>query len=276
MAVVISSGLVLSAAGAAIPLSYPRIMWDDVFRRATVTASSAATGFEAANAANGLTWDYWRPTTSPAWLQAELSEAEEVDYALIAAHSLGSEAVSVKPQYYNGSSWVDLASEYLPGTDRVLAFLFEPVISNKFRLYLSGSDNSPEGFAAVGVAMMGKALAMQRGVVLNNTPITMSRRTQVFPQLSEGGQLLGRSIRREGVMGRIDFRYLEHEWFRTNVEPFIESARINPFGWAWAPTDFPAEVALLWTPSEQPDIIPEYAELPNQMHVGFDVRGIVQ
>jgi len=276
VAVVISSELVLNEADAEIPLSYPRILWDDIFRASasTITASTEDADFPAANVADGLTFDFWKPTALPAWIEVNANTAVNVDYALL-VHTLGSNECSVLFQYHDGSGWVDLIDEYAPGTDRVLAFLFDEVTASRFRFYVDG-DNSPQQMPAFKIAMAGKALAMQRGVTLNHRPITLSRKTVARPQVSEAGALLGRSIRREGVMTEIAFESIEADWLRDKFEPFIESARVYPFGWVWHPSGYPAEVALVWTPSGKEDIRPEHAGLPDRMNVAFDVEGIIE
>lgn len=274
MATVISSELVLNADDLDIPLSHARILWHDIFRTGEISASSEVAGFEAANVADGRTWDHWQPDDLPAWVEVQLDAGVEVDYGLL-VHTLGSTSATVKTQYHNGSAWVDLTVEVAPGTDRVLAFLFEAVTSSRFRFYFSG-ENSPAELPTVAVAMMGKALAMQRGVTLNHRPITLSRRTVARPQVSEGGKLLGRSIRREGVATEVEFEHIEAAWLREHFEPFIESARVYPFGWIWAPEDYPAEVAYVWTPAGKEDIRPVHAGLPNRMNVAFEVEGVIE
>lgn len=274
MAVVISNELVLNEAQAAIPLSYPRILYHDIFRDGTIVASSEDDDFPAENVADGLLWDFWKPTTLPATLEVQRDAAVEVDYALL-VHRLGSNECTVSGEYHNGTTWVALFDEYSPGTDRVLAFLFDAVIASRFRFLLDG-DNSPAQMPAVKIAMIGKALAMERGVTLNHRPITLSRKTVARPQMSEGGQLLGRSIVREGVQSTIEFEHLQADWLRANFEPFIESARVHPFGWLWHPSGYPAEVAYVWTPAGKEDIRPEHSGLPDRMNVAFDVEGVIE
>lgn len=274
MAVVISSELVLNEAEAEIPLSYPRILWDDVWRDGTIAASSEQLGFEAANVADGLTWDHWLPSSLPATIEVQADSAEVVDYALL-VHTLGSNECSVSGEYHNGSIWVTLFDEYSPGNDRVLAFLFEPVTASRFRFTIDGG-NSPQGLPAIKIAMMGQQLAMQRGVTLNHRPITLSRKTVARPQISVGGALLGRSILREGVNTTIEFSALDADWLRANFEPFMESARVYPFGWVWHPEGYPAEVAFVWTPGGSEDILPEHAGLPDILSVSFEVEGIIE
>lgn len=272
MPVVISSDLVLNDT-IEPPLSYPRILWHDIWRDATITASSEQEEFPAQNVADGLTWDSWKATTLPAWIEVTLAEAEDIDYALL-LHTLGSNEAIVTVQYHDGAEWVDIA-EVAPASDRMLAFLFEPVFASRFRFFIAG-ENSPEQIPAIKVAMMGRALAMQRGVTLDHAPITLSRRTVARPQISEGGQLLGRSILREGVATTIRVENLTANWVRRHFEPFMEAARTRPFGWIWHHEDYPAEVAYVWTPSGKEDIRPQHAGLPDRMNVEFEVEGVIE
>lgn len=251
-------------------LALPRLLYDDVFSDGTVSATSEDTDAEAENAADGLTWDYWRPTSLPARLEVTLTEVREVDYLMLAAHDLGTNEVSVKPQYYDGG-WVDIPAEYMPGTDNVLAMLFETVESTRFAIYLD-SETSPEQLPSISVAMMGRALVVPRGQPLNHRPARWSRRTEVRPVVSEGGLFLGRSIRRDGVEFNIRFQHLDADWVRSDMQEFIDHARTKAFGWLWHPQDYPAELAYVWT--RDGDIRPEHAGLPNRVNVSFGVYGV--
>lgn len=274
MAVVISGEMVLNEADAEIPLTYPRILYDDIVRTATLTPSTEDVDAPAANVADGLTWDFWTPTAMPATLEIETDAAVDVDYVLL-VHNLGSNEATVLGEYHNGSTWVELFDEHAPGNDRVLAFLFEEVTASRFRLTFSGIS-SPAQLPSIKIAMMGKALTMMYGVTLNHAPITLSRSTVVRPQLSEGGQLLGRSIRREGVETTLEFAQLEAGWLRQYFEPFIESARVYPFGWVWHPVSYPAEVAFVWTPAGKSDIRPAHDGLQDRLSVSFEVEGVIE
>lgn len=278
MSIVISDNVVLGTAGV-LPLSHPRIMWDSILRRGTLTASSELADFEAINAIDDLTFDFWRPSAMPATLEIELSEAEEIDYAFLAAHTIGTDGASVKVQQFvaegegegegEGGEWIDLTIEFAPGSDRVIAFLFDPVIGARFRFLFDGPV-APY----IGVAMLGKALAVERRIYQGHTPITFGRRTVMRPQRSEGGALLGRSIVREGVATKIAFSNLTAAWIRETFSPFIDHARtIGTFGWAWRPDEFPAEVAFVWVSD---DIQPTNAGPRDLMAVAFDVEGLIE
>lgn len=272
MALVISSEVVIGTPEeeeALQPLSYPRILYHDILRipGTTVVASSESTDFEAENVGDYLTWDFWRPAELPATLTITTPEAETVDYALIAAHTIGSTMTAVKLEYFDGSDWVALF-ETAPGVDNVIVALFDAVTTNQFRLSLAGSS-----IPSIGVVMLGRALAMQRKLYQGHGPITLSKRTVKLPNRSEGGQWLGASIRREGVQTSISFAHLTASWVRSKFEPFIESARKYPFGWVWRPEEFPAEVAYVQAIG---DIRPTNSGPRDMMSVTFEVEGLIR
>lgn len=245
MGLYISSDFVLGEGELA--LDHPRILWDDISRHAgtTIVSSSEQVGFELENAFDYLTWDFWRPSSIPATITITTAVAEDVDYALIAAHNLGTTDKTVTLEYYNGSAWVAI-DDANPANDRVIVFLFDNVFSNQFRLTVSGDATVP----SIGVFMIGKALAVQRKLYKGHTPITLSKRTVKQPNRSEGGHWLGTSIRREGAATTIAFGNLKSDWIRQKFEPFIEAARSYPFGWVWRPDEFPAEVAYVFAPDD--------------------------
>ena len=268
MPIIIGSGIVLGEPAGVLPLDHPRIMYDDIVNAATLTPSTEETGFEAVNIADYLTWDFWKPTALPATLEIESLAAADVDYALIAAHNLGTVGASISIDYWDGAAWVEIVSEVSPGNDSVLAFLFTSVTSNKFRLNVSGGATMP----SVGVFMLGTALAVERKLYKQHTPITLGRRTLIRPQSSEAGQWLGRSIQRDGVATTITFNNLTSAWVRASLDPFIVAARTRAFGWAWRPADYPAEVAYCQAVG---DINPVNSGPRDFMSVSFKVEGLV-
>jgi hypothetical protein len=268
MTVVVAGGLVLAPPVAELetPLAYPRILWDDITRRGSVVASSEAEGFEAENAADYLTFDYWRPASVPATYEIQADDTEEVDCILIAAHDIGSSGASILIEYHDGDDYIEIV-ELQPGTDDVLIVLMDEAVETmKVRLTLSGE------IASLGVVMAGKALAMPKSVSLDHRPIGLSRRTVIEPNDSEGGQWLGRTIRRNGVETELKFQHLTRDFVRGEFDDFRLAARSYPFGLLWAPERFPAEAA--YCRCDQ-DIIPAHDGIPDRMSVTIPVKGII-
>lgn len=272
MPVIISDALVLAGETDGVPLGHARILYDDVFGLSdtVLVPSTEAAGFEAENAADYLTYDFWKATVLPATLEAQAATAHEINYMLIAAHSAGDEGASFQPQYHDGSGWVDLAAETNPGSNRVVAFLFESVIASRVRVLVDGSGDPP----SLGVVMAGKALAMEMSVPMEHRPAPFARKTSFSVNASENGQILGRSVRREGVEIPIAFNHLTNEFVRAEFEPFIDHARnVGGFGWLWSPVDYPDDVAYCVC---ETDINPEHAGLSWRMNVEFVAKGMLE
>ena len=82
MAVVISDNMVIVGGGGNLPpfpLSHARIGYRSFCTESNVTASSEAAGFPATAAVNPLTYDQWRPASTPATWTCTLSAGRDAD-----------------------------------------------------------------------------------------------------------------------------------------------------------------------------------------------------
>lgn len=258
------SGTLATTAGSGINANNPVIGYRNLLRDGVLTASSEAEDGHADNAITGTTYDYWTPTSLPATLEVELSSAQEADYAGIAAHSLA--GIIVQIQYHDGSDWVTVA-ESIPADSRTFMLFWEPALSNRWRVRLSGS-----GSPSIGVAHIGKALRLQRRIYVGHTPATMSEQTEIRPNRTEGGQWVGRSVVREGGSVDISLQNLTPRWVREYFEPFRQYAKTGAWFWAWRPGDYPAEVAYCWTTD---DIHPSNQRSNGMMQVSFGAQTYV-
>jgi hypothetical protein len=263
MSVVISQNLVLSAE--IQPLTHARIGYQKI--SGTITASSTADGYDAEYPDNELTYNFWKPDSMPATWEVDAGTASDCNYIGIAAHTLGTDSVTVTAQYYDGdlSSWVDIDST-LPGDDSPIMFLFDSVSWTKYRLSFSGST-APR----IGVVYMGVTLDMQRGIYGGHSPLTLSRQTTIRPTMSESGQFLGRSIIATGCKTSWAWSNLGPFWYRENFDPFVEHCRTKPFFIAWRPSKFPNEVGYCWTSS---DITPTNNGNAGYMDVSVTATGL--
>jgi len=211
MALVISGALSLNTAAAALSLKYPRIGYENVLRQSnvTITATTSETDADPDSVINGLTYDFWKPTTTPATLTFTFTESVTCDYCGIAGHTLTETGNSVELQYWDGlspGSWVSLGT-VSPGSEsgnKTIMFLFDSTSAQQWRLIVTGGTTTP----VLGVVNLGTALILERMIYGGHTPITLSKNTTIKPQRSEGGQWLGRSIIREGASNTISLRNL--------------------------------------------------------------------
>jgi hypothetical protein len=246
-----------------IPLSHSRIGMNNIVRDGTVSASSASTGFPASAAKNPLTYEFWRPASSPATWTVNALTAKEVDYVGIAAHTLSGRAVTVQYSTDN-STWINVQT-HNPTNNSPIMFLFAPITAQYWRISVTG------GIFSIGVIYVGKALEMQRACFAGLSPINFSRNSIVRPNRSEGGQWLGRSLVREGSSMSVSFRHLDYDWYKDNFDPFVEQAREYPFFFAWRPDNYPETVGYVWTAD---DISPSTMGIRNLLEVGFDMQGL--
>lgn len=242
-----------------VPLSHARIGYDN--RVTTATAGSAINGFPASSVANPLTYEFWRPVGTSGVLTA-LFNAGPVDYVGIAAHNMA--GGSVKVEVLVGASWVEIDT-VSPTSNAPLMFLFAQVTASGVRLTVSGTAPS------IGVLYAGKVLAMQRKVWGGINPINFARRTTIRPNVSEGGQWLGRSIIREGSETSVTWRNLSYDWYKSDFDPFVEAARTRPFFFAMKPDKYPEISGYVWTAD---DITPSISGTRNFMDVTVGMEGL--
>ncbi|MDD5273582.1 MAG: hypothetical protein PHU14_12790 [Methylovulum sp.] len=276
MTLVISGSLALGTSITALPLTHPRIGYENLLRGAdcTITPSTEATDHEADNIVNGLTWSYWEPTAVTATLTFTFDAAKDVDYFGIAAHTLDTYGFAIELEYLDNSSpatWVSLGEVLPADTDGngVIMFLFDEVSSDNFRLTITGGTGNP----AIGVVYLGKVLEVERRIYGGHSPITLSKNTVIRPNKSEGGQWLGRTIIRQGASTSIALKNLTPTWIRATFKPFIEAARSYPFFWAWRPGDYADEIGYVWTDA---DISPQNSGQAGLMDVSFEVKGFIE
>jgi hypothetical protein len=82
-----------------LPFNHARIGYDNNVPAATVTASTEESGFDADAIKNQMTYEYWRPTAMPADTTIDMGSNKDINYIGLAAHTLGSDSVSVSAEY---------------------------------------------------------------------------------------------------------------------------------------------------------------------------------
>lgn len=251
--------------GRGYPLNHARIGYQTLTRGAVITASSEDAMWPASALGNGLTYERWKPTSVPAWVQFDAGQPVECDYFGIAAHNLGTVGASFSLQYStDGVAWSNVEIVQ-PADDKPMMLLFEPITAQYWRV------NITDAIGSIGVIYIGRVLEMQRGLYGGHSPGPLSRQTEIMPTRSEGGQFLGRSIIRQGYATSYDWDNLTARWYRDWFDPFVESARRYPFFIAWNPLRFPDEVLYAWC---NDDIKPTNQGQRDLMSVAFSVEAI--
>lgn len=205
-----------------------------------MVSSEDTTDGHAANAADGTTSDFWKPTALPATLEVQLSTSTPADFAAIAAHTLAGRTVKV--QRHDGTAWVDVAS-VVAVDNAAFALQFTEASATRWRFEISGGTGLP----VIGVAFIGKALRVERRMFQGHTVVTMADDVELLVNTSESGHLLGTSVLHHGAGTAFAFSNLSPQWVRTTFEPFRQHFNTGkPFFWLWRPEDYPDEVAYCW------------------------------
>jgi hypothetical protein len=264
MSVVFSPSLVITPIDPDAPdLTHARIGYAK--HSGTITASTAAGGFPATAADNALTYSFWKPLALPATWEIDYGEIKAIDYVGIAAHEFDVNGNTVALQVWNGSAWVSIASTS-PTDNSPLVFIFDELTVSKVRLSITGGA-APR----VGVIYTGTALVMERAIYDGHSPINLSSVTGYTTNISESGQWLGRSVKSQGMATSYQWSNLTAVWYREYFQPFVLSAKTQPFFIAWRPETFPDETAYCWT---RQDIKPTNSGGRDLMSVTLNAEGL--
>lgn len=269
------------------PLRNARIGYQNWITEANVSASAVA-GFPASAMGNPFTYELWKPPTSPATITVDFGRVRTIDYVGIGAHKLGGAAVTFRTSL-DGVAYTDQREAVLQ-TDRAVMLLFEPVTARYVQLYIQGWATEPTllldfvtpeyGLADytdaanmhIGVLFVGQCLQMQRSVYGGVTPQPFAKTTEIRPNVSEGGNWLGRSVVRKGYQAGVSFKHLDADWTRANFLPFIDHAveGKGAFFMAWRPEGYADECFYCWTDD---DINPSNMGITDFMQVDFNIKG---
>ena len=269
MPVIISPNMILGGSPGALPpfpLTHAMIGYKTICTAANVLASSQAAGCPASDAVNIFTNEYWRPDVLPATWTVDAGTGVNTDYIGIAAHTLGTSGASIEIFYStDGVAWTSLFA-FAPVDNAPIMLIYEPILARYWRIEVTGVS-----IPRLGVIYVGQMLQMQRPIYGGHAPITLSRDTTIFNQMSESGQFMARSITRQGNSTTYAWKNLTALWYRQYFDPFVKAVRRVPFFIAWRPIDFPTEVGFVWTKT---DPKPSNMGTRDLMEVSIDVSGV--
>ena len=241
------------------PLNYARIGYDNALVNGAASATSD--NINSAKMLTPSTYDKWRPTTdSVATLVGTLKQC---NYVGIAAHNLGADGVTLTVKVSDGGTYTTVYSQ-LVTTDNALFIRFVEGTYSNVELTLTGSLT-----AEIGVVFLGLELEMMRPIFTGHKPANLNATDVMTPQISDGGQFLGKQIVRQGYATAAEFQHLTDEWYRDKFQPFVEHAKVRPYFWAWNLLESPDDVVYGWTNS---NIGCSYMGIRNWLQVSFDIE----
>ena len=229
-------------AAASLDMRHARILHTKL--AGTVSASTEAEGRAAERADAVDTASWWLATAAPAWWQILYAAAETVDAVGIVAPDLIGVEISVEAEI--GGVWTEVAT-HTPTAAGAILILFAAVECTGIRVNIDEAKR-------IAVIYTGEALQMLRMGYSSLGMIDLSRQAVLTSYISEGGQLLKRSIQRMGLAASYSWQNIPESWWRANGDAWAVAALTEPFFIAARPAGSASDCAYAWVDAA---IIPE-------------------
>ena len=246
--------------------SLPTVLWDNIFAKGTLSASSQATDYPKENAVTENTYKSWSPTSLPAQLTVDYGSAVSVDSAALVAHSCGTSGNTVLVQSsVDNTTWVTRAT-VVPTDNTTILALFTPVTARYWRFNISGGT-AP----FIGVAMAGARFNFPAGVLPPYKPVWLSQQYELLTAGSLGGQFFGNRVLRTGGQTTINLVAVERSFGEVSLTPFRDHFNLGKaFVWAAGPSTFSKDVGYVWR-TEASTLAPTFDETGSWMSLGMEV-----
>lgn len=208
----------------------------------TVATSSDQTGFEKENAYDWKSYTWWKPSAAGAnWLRASFGAAKSADYMAISGHNIGTLGATVKCQYSTngGSTWNDIGGTIAPADDNVIFVVFDSTSAADWRIYTDSA-------CTIGVVSIGETTELPVGMGVGFNIPTMAQNDKFNTSVSEGGEHIGNSLRRQNLSFTISLNLVDPAWIRSTWQDFIDHARLYPFFFSWDSENHSDEAVYCW------------------------------
>jgi len=213
-------------------IGYQSIIDDAV---ATITTTSDAASFDKENAYDWNTYDSWKADAAgTVYYTIDYGSAVTCDYWAMAAHNLFDNDGTVQLQYSSDNFAADTNSIGDLRTPTSNSPIFEAFTSTSSRYWRFEIDSTTVA-SYISQINLGLAFQMVRAVGAGFGIPNDAHNDDVMNSESEGGNFLGRSVRRLAIDSELKVTIQGLAWIRGEWRTFIEHARELPFFFAWNP-----------------------------------------
>ena len=173
-------------------------------------------------------------------IKFQLAEASLIDFVAIGAHNAathqGGITIAVKYATTIGGALTTIQDmDFADNSAKMI--LFDEITAAEIALVFSTTSG-----LELGVLYAGKSLEMERPIYGGHSPIDLAAKTQYESVMSESGNFLGRTIKRQGVESTFAWQHLSPTWYRETFQPFVLLAKTTPFFIMWRPELYDATV----------------------------------
>ena len=246
-------------------LNHARIMYDSVLSSATVFANVGTNPRFPLIPNTAQRWAFTATTSNE--ITFTLPANRDIDTVCIGAHNLVNATVS-----FSYDSDVLGYSEFAPDAvtvndNAIMAHISSSVSVKRLKITITGVTGS----FYVGSIYAGIALQMQRPFFGGHTPAVLARQADYYGSMSESGNFIGVEVRRRALESDASWKNLTDTWYRQYFVPFLTSAEVLPFYFAWNLKQYPTDVAYC---KNITNVAPSYSGQRNLMTVGIPLVGI--
>ena len=249
-------------------MSAPRFYFNSRLDDGALVASTSAAGYAADNLLDWRPYTWWQPTALPATLTVDCGSAKAADYALVYAHTLGTDGctLEVRGSTDNFSASNVLVDTVTPTSDAPILRHFAAVSYRYWRLRITGAATMP----SLAIAAIGSRFELPGYLGLGFDPT--ARDVVAQSNVNANGQPLGKVIEYTRQSRTLQIRRVTWVWLRDTCLPAWRThLRSSPFVFAWNAVHDPSNVVLVVAGDrlDTPHIPGGYAD------VSFEISGAV-
>ena len=235
-------------------LGYPNnpfVAWENIGAGGTLGGTAVLTDGDRANAFSGSTYDYWLPDVAgtTAYLSTQIT-SQTIGFVGIAAHNLADLSATVAIENSaDGSTWADAgAGDHVPASNDPIAFRL-PISGNSapyWRIAVTGLTASDPLY--IGVAFFGTELVFPRRFYQGFAPALGATEVQLQSSVSEGGNLVGSSVIRQGQTLQAELGNIAPTFIRgTDFRGFMDHYNAGkPSFFGWRPEKYSGDLHYTW------------------------------
>lgn len=244
-------------------LNHARILYENLLSNSAVTATAGTSPSFTLIPNTAQRYTFINTQT----ITFTLPSAVSMDTVCIGAHNLSGKTILVEYSSSDVGAFTTFAPSKSPTTNNAIMFHIDTAVSvRRLQITVTGT-----GSFYIGSVYAGIALQMQRPFFGGHTPAVLARQADYYSSMSESGNFIGVEVRRRALESSAAWKNITDTWYRTYFVPFLASAEILPFYFAWNLLQYSDDVAYC---KNITNIAPSYSGQRDLMSVDIPLIGI--